>query len=308
MGINVLSLCDGMSCGQIALKELCIDVDNYFASEIEPNAIKVTQENFPNTKQIGDVTKITEDFLKQLPKIDFVCFGFPCRSLSPATRGRKEYNNGLKGVSGLFYPCNDILQWIKKNNNPNVLFLVENVNTSIKKDVKEISSKLGVDPVLIDSEIFSAQSRKRYYWTNIELDTLPKSKGLVLKDILESKVDEKFFYNNNFDFFGFDKRVCGMLDIKGHDMLKRISSPFFPSPTLTSCRGGNTQKKVLDNGRPRKLTPTEYRRLQTIPDWYVTNVANSHIYNMCGDGWNIETIKFLLKNLERSLNNGVGID
>lgn len=302
MGINVLSLCDGMSCGQIALKELGVDVDNYFASEIEQNAIKVTQENFPATKQIGDVTKITEDFLKQLPKIDFVCFGFPCRSLSAATRGRKKYNNGLKGISGLFYPCNDILQWIKENNNPNVLFLVENVNTSLEEDLKEISAKLGVDPVLIDSEIFSAQSRKRYYWTNIELDTIPKSKGLVLKDILESEVDEKYFYNKSFEFLGLDKRVCGILDINGHDILKRISSPNFPCPTLTSCRGGNTQKKVLDSGRPRKLTPTEYRRLQTIPDWYKMNVANSHIYNMCGDGWNIETIKFLLKNLERSLN------
>ncbi len=114
--MNVLSLCDGMSCGQIVLKELNIPIDSYYASEIDKNAIKVTQDNFPNTIQIGDVTKITEDFLKTLPKIDLVLFGSPCRSLSKATAGREKYNNGLQGISWLFYPCNDILQWIKKNN------------------------------------------------------------------------------------------------------------------------------------------------------------------------------------------------
>ena len=97
MGINVLSLCDGMSCGQIALKELSIDVDNYYASEIDKNAIKVTQDNFPNTIQLGDVIALSEDekTLKELPKIDLIMFGFPCRSLSNATAGRKEYNNGM---------------------------------------------------------------------------------------------------------------------------------------------------------------------------------------------------------------------
>ena len=190
--MNVLSLCDGMSCGQIALKELNIPIDSYYASEIDKNAIKVTQDNFPNTIQIGDVTKITEDFLRTLPKIDLVLFGSPCRSLSKATAGREKYNNGLQGISWLFYPCNDILQWIKKNNNQNVKFLVENVDSDKKDDIEEMSNLLGVQPIMIDSNLFSAQDRKRNYWTNIPIAPLPKSCDTVLKDILDNNVDEKF--------------------------------------------------------------------------------------------------------------------
>ena len=295
--MNVLSLCDGMSCGQIVLKELNIPIDSYYASEIDKNAIKVTQDNFPNTIQIGDVTKITEDFLRTLPKIDLVLFGSPCRSLSKATAGREKYNNGLQGVSWLFYPCNDILQWIKKNNNQNVKFLVENVDSDKKDDIEEMSNLLGVQPIMIDSNLFSAQDRKRNYWTNIPIAPLPTSCDTVLKDILDDNVDEKYFYNKPFTYNGDDKKVQATLEMKGHDIIKRVNNKNYKSPTLTSCRGGNLQKKVYDNGRCRKLTPNEYRKLQTIPDWYKMNVANSHIYNMCGDGWTIEVIKHILKGL-----------
>ena len=295
--MNVLSLCDGMSCGQIALKELNIPIDSYYASEIDKNAIKVTQDNFPDTIQIGDVTKITEDFLKTLPKIDLVLFGSPCRSLSKATAGREKYNNGLQGISWLFYPCNDILQWIKKNNNPNVKFLVENVDSDKKDDIEEMSNLLGVQPIMIDSNLFSAQDRKRNYWTNIPIAPLPTSCDTVLKDILDDNVDEKYFYNKPFTYNGDDKKVQATLEMKGHDIIKRVNNKNYKSPTLTSCRGGNLQKKVYDNGRCRKLTPNEYRKLQTIPDWYKMNVANSHIYNMCGDGWTIEVIKHILSGL-----------
>ena len=295
--MNVLSLCDGMSCGQIALKELNIPIDSYYASEIDKNAIKVTQDNFPDTIQIGDVTKITEDFLRTLPKIDLVLFGSPCRSLSKATAGREKYNNGLQGISWLFYPCNDILQWIKKNNNPNVKFLVENVDSDKKDDIEEMSNLLGVQPIMIDSNLFSAQDRKRNYWTNIPIAPLPTSCDTVLKDILDDNVDEKYFYNKPFTYNGDDKKVQATLEMKGHDIIKRVNNKNYKSPTLTSCRGGNLQKKVYDNGRCRKLTPNEYRKLQTIPDWYKMNVANSHIYNMCGDGWTIEVIKHILSGL-----------
>lgn len=295
--MNIVSLCDGMSCGQIALKELGIDIDKYYASEIEPNAIKVTKDNFPETIHLGDVTKITEEMLKTLPKIDLVMFGFPCRSMSKATAGRKEYNNGLQGVSWLFYPCNDILQWIIKNNNPDVKFLVENVDSNNKADINEVSEQLGVEPVMIDSNLFSAQDRKRNYWTNIPIAPLPTSCDIILEDILDSVVDEKFYYKETFTYNGADKKVEATLHINGHDILKRVNNKRFKSPTLTSCRGGNCQKKVYDEGRCRKLTPNEYRKLQTIPDWYKMNVANSHIYNMCGDGWTIEVIKHIFRGL-----------
>ena len=296
-GISVLSLCDGMSCGQIALNELGIKIDNYYASEIDKNAIKCTQENFPNTIQLGDVTEITEEMLHKLPTIDLIMFGSPCRSLTKATCGREKYNKGLKGVSWLFYPCAEILHWIQKHNNPNVKFLVENVDSNKTQDIQEMSDVLGVEPVLINSNIFSAQDRKRNYWTNIPISPLPSNNPLVLKDIMDNEVDDKYYYKQDFDFHGNDKKVCATLHIKGHDILKRVNNPNFKSPTLTACRGGNLQKKVFDNGRCRKLTPNEYRKLQTVPEWYKMDFADSHIYNMCGDGWTIEVIKHLLKNI-----------
>ena len=299
-----------MSCGQIALVEEGFAIKDYFASEIEKNAIKVTQENFPDTKQIGDVMNyvseikndkdiiLNEEKLKELPKVDLVIFGFPCRSMSKATAGRKEYNDGLKGVSWLFYPCNAILQWIKENNNPDVKFMVENVDSNNKTDLEEITQSLGVEPVMIDSNLFSAQDRKRNYWTNISIAEIPKQCELVLKDIMDETVDEKFYYDKPFTYHGDDKKVCATLHINGHDILKRVNNKNFKSPTLTSCRGGNLQKKVFDNGRCRKLTPNEYRKLQTIPEWYKMNVSNSQIYNMCGDGWTVDVIRHIFKGLK----------
>lgn len=274
----------------------------YYASEVEKNAIKTTQDNFPNTIQLGDVIALSEDIstLKTLPKIDLVMFGFPCRSMSKAVAGREEYNKGLKGVSGIFYYCLDILNWIRNNNNSDVWFLIENVNTSELKDVETISKLLNINPILIDSNLFSAQDRKRLYWTNIKVEELPKECSIVLQDILDEYVDDKFYYKQNFEFHGLDKKVCATLNINGHDILKRVNNKRFKAPTLTSCRGGNLQKKVYDEIRDqcRKLTPNEYRKLQTIPDWYKMNVSNTWIYNMCGDGWTIEVIKHILKGLK----------
>lgn len=296
--MNVLSLCDGMSCGQIALKEIGIVPEHYYASEIEKNAIKVTQYNFPNTIQIGDVTKITDEFLATLPKIDLVMFGSPRRSLSSATAGRPEYNNGLKGVSGLFYNCMHILQYIRQHNNSDVYFFVENVNSSKKADIAEMSRLLDVEPVLINSAVFSAQDRKRLYWTNIPIKTLPTENTLVLNDILESNVAEKYFYNVTHIYHGADKRVCATLCINGHDIIKRVYNKAYKAPTLTSCRGGNRQVKVYIDGRCRKLTPNEYRKLQTIPEWYKTdNIAPGQVYNICGDGWTIEVVKHIFMGL-----------
>ena len=303
--MNVLSLCDGMSCGQIALKELGIKVDKYYASEIDTNAIKVTQANFPSTIQLGDVKGITTEMLDKLPKIDLVLFGSPCRSLSKASqtiRNGVDYNNGLKGISGLFIDCVNILHYLQKNNNPELYFLSENVNVHAKNqdDLNKMTELIGVQPVLIDSSIFAAQGRLRNYWTNIPLSPLPEESPLVVKDILEQNVPDKFYYEQDFDFYGVDKRQAADLHIKGFDLIRRVVSPYFKSYTLTACRGGNTQVKVYDEKKHkvRKLTPLEYRRLQTIPDWYKMDVANSHIYNMCGDGWNIKTICYLLQNVK----------
>ena len=296
--INVFSMCDGMSCGQIALRELGYDINRYYASEIDKNSIKVTMHNFPDTVQIGDVNNIDAELLGGLPKIDLVIFGSPCRSLSKATLGREEYSNGLEGVSGLFYVCADILRWLVENNNPDLMFLCENVDSSRKADIGRMSEVLGVDPLEINSGLFSAQDRRRLYWTNIPVPELPTSCGLVMDDILESSVGEKYYYKQPHEVTDLDKRVCATLGINGHDILKRVYNTRYKSPTLTACRGGNRQVKIYEDGRVRRLTPEEYRRLQTIPDWYKTDcVAESHVYNMCGDGWTVEVIKHIFKGI-----------
>jgi DNA-cytosine methyltransferase len=170
--MNVLSLFDGLSCGQIALNKANISYDNYFASEIEKDPIRVTQHNYPNTIQLGDVCKISEN---DLPQIDLLCGGSPCQSFSPAISS----NTGFDGKSKLFFEYVRLLKELKPK-----YFLLENV--VMKKEWENvITSYLGVSPIMINSELFSAQSRPRLYWTNIPISKLPENNSLVLEDILQ---------------------------------------------------------------------------------------------------------------------------
>ena len=154
--MNVLSLFDGISCGQIALERAGVKVDKYYASEIEPNAIKVTQHNYPNTIQIGDVTKVQAT---SLPKIDLLIGGSPCQTFSIVGDG-----TGFNGKSGLFYEFLRLLREVKPKH-----FMLENVK--MKKEWRdEITKELNVMPTLINSNLLSAQDRERYYWTNIPGD------------------------------------------------------------------------------------------------------------------------------------------
>lgn len=300
--MNVLSMCDGMSCLQIAMTELEIPVDNYYVAEIYDKAIQVTQDNFPKTVQLGDLTKITIDDILKMPKIDIVAFGFPCRSNSKANYGKEKYNQGLRGVSGIFYDCLKVLRMIQEHNNADVKFIVENVDGMSAEDRQEVTKQLGCEYKEIDSADFGPQCRKRLWWCNFEILPYPKFNCSTLADVMDKDVDESYYYKQTFDYYGEEhKAVCAILHIKGNDILKRVNSKYYKCPTLISVRGGNNQKKVYDNGRCRKLTPTEYRRLQHIPHWYKMNVAKSHIYNMCGDGWDIAVIKHILKSLTNPL-------
>ena len=175
--MNVLSLFDGMSCGQIALDQLGVKVDNYYASEIDKYAIKVTQKNYPNTKQIGSVTEVKG---KDLPKIDLIICGSPCQGFSFA--GKQLNFNDPR--SALFFQFVRLLRECKPK-----YFLLENVR--MKKEYQEIISEhLGVEPVMINSTLVSAQNRVRLYWTNIPGLIQPEDKGLVLKDIIEDGVSD----------------------------------------------------------------------------------------------------------------------
>jgi DNA (cytosine-5)-methyltransferase 3A len=290
--IKILSLFDGISGGQIALNNIGITNYTYYASEINKDSIAVTQKNFPNTIQLGDVTQISNNQLNELGELDLLIFGSPCTDLSIIKSKTRE---SLKGnQSGLFYEALRIKNYL----NPKY-FLMENV-VSMKNESKNIISKeLNIQPIIINSNIFAAQDRERYYWTNIPLNPLPKSKNLILKDIMESNVKEKYYYKKNFTFNGWNKRVIATLHINCHDMGKRVYNPNMTCATLTAIRGGYQEKKVYDNNRCRKLTPLEYERLQTIPDGYtyMKGLSDNKRRSMLGDGFTIKAIEYILQNI-----------
>lgn len=180
-------------------------------------------------------------------------------------------------------------------------FLFENVASMNEESKKIISEYLGCEPILIDSACFSAQIRPRYYWTNIPFEhILPPEFPEVLKDIMQNpaEVDKKYFYNCSFDTPNMEKHICTQLHINGHDIIKRVQNPNFKCHTLTAVCGGNQQKKVLTNGRVRKLTPLEYERLQTLPDKYTEGVSDSARYKAIGNGWTVNVIAYIFEGLK----------
>lgn len=188
-------------------------------------------------------------------------------------------------------------------------FLYEN-NKSMSTAIRaEISKRFGFGPVCINSALVSAQNRQRLYWcgkrnpdgtySKVEI-VQPEDNGILLRDILEqaSTVPDRFWYSCPWHFTGLEVGDIVHLDINGNEQLKRVYSPDYKSPTLTTCGGGNTEAKVFQGGRPRKLTPKEYARLQTVPDWYVFPVSNSQIYKMTGNGWTVDVIVHLMSHFD----------
>lgn len=199
-GLNVLSLFDGMSCGQIALREVGIKVNKYFASEIDKYAIKQTQHNFPETVQLGSVTGV---HAADLPTIDLLIGGSPCQGFSFA--GKQLNFKDPRSV--LFFEYVRILREIQEYN-PGVLFLLENVR--MRRECEQvITEQLGLEPVVINSALVSAQNRVRLYWTNIRtreeanlFDTKvftdipqPEDRGIYIRDILEEDVPKSYHYS-----------------------------------------------------------------------------------------------------------------
>lgn len=310
--LRVLSLFDGISTGQYVLEKLGIPVEVYYASEIEQSTIDITMFHYPKTVQLGDVTQV--DFKQFKGKIDLLIGGSPCQSLSISTSKKRQ---NLDGKSKLFFDYVRALNDVKPK-----YFFLENV-ASMNNESKQIMSQyMGCNPQFIDSSIFSAQERKRLYWFNwgklhkdlvgnktYSVPVPVEREPLVIKDILEENPDEKYYYTQTFDFHGLDKSVCATLHINGHDILKRVHSPYAKCHTLTCCRGGNLQKKVYDEKRNqcRKLTPLEYERLQGLPDDYTKYgiggklMSTTARYNAVGNGWEANTICHLFGGLKEEL-------
>ena len=297
--MNVLSLFDGISCGQVALERAGIKVDNYFASEIDKYAIKVTMKNYPNTIQLGDVTKISykngvlysENGKFNVGKIDLLIGGSPCQGFSFA--GKQL--NFEDPRSKLFFEYERILKEV----NPEY-FLLENVK--MKKEYKDVISEcLNVEPIMINSSLVCAAERKRYYWSNIPNITQPNDLKIILKDIVvdATKVPEKYWYDKEFVYNGDDKKVQCTLNIKGKRLMREVYNLNGKCNTLLcDGNGGNLQKKVYQNGKCRKLMPIEYERLQTLPDNYTDCVSDSRRYTAIGNGWTVDVIAHIFSFLK----------
>lgn len=298
--INVLSLFDGMSCGQIALNKVGIEYENYFASEIDKYAMQITMANYPNTKQLGDVKKVTA---VQLPKIDLLIGGSPCQGFSFAGAGLNFEDERSK----LFFEFVRLKNELKPK-----YFLLENVK--MKQEFQDIiSEQLGVKPVMINSSLVSAQNRERLYWTNIPVIGQPIDKGILLKDIIEdgqvlkdkSQTILATLYKENAKSM-IKRNKQGILILKNIYPKKgqngNIYSIFGKCKTLSAGVGikgngiGSSNAPKIESINAdgwRKLSPLECERLQTVPDGYTKYVSDTQRYKALGNGWTVDVISFI---------------
>jgi DNA-cytosine methyltransferase len=317
--MNVLSLFDGISCGKVALIKNGIKIKHYYTSEIDNHAMEISQKNFPENMQLGNVKNIDSEKLSSLKNIDLIFAGFPCQDISYA--GKRL---GLKGErSGLFWEFHRILKTIQKRN-PNVLFLVENVGGITTHDMELISDALNVSSIYLDAGYFSPQRRKRHYWTNLPLDAqLPKRANTsVLGDILENNVSiidyelpekwlsvyERLNEGENWRQLSLDhpERIqientrAKHTNPGGQSGFWKIYSKQEKSPTLLAqgLKQKMTRFVIKDwEYKIRYPTPLEFERLQGLPEGYTEGVKNYARYKMIGNGWNVNTIQWLTKNI-----------
>ncbi len=304
MGLKVLSLCDGKSGGQIALKELGIEVDDYFASEVDEHAIKVAKHNFPNTIHIGDITKVryfdgilySENGTYEVGKIDLVIGGTPCTGFS--VNGKKL--NFDDPQSKLLF---DYIR-IRNEINPKY-YLLENVAT-MKKEIKDlIDEYVGEVGKFINSNCLSAQNRKRYYWTNLGLTNNLDISDLTINDILEESTKVVYMKEDK-----INKQCINPSETDGVITLNpkmnngkqtyqqdRIYDSKGKMVALTATLGNRFY--IKDNhDKIRKLTIREQARLQTVPEWYDFSIlSDNQASKVIGNGWTINVIKYILKEL-----------
>ncbi len=289
--MKILSLFDGISCGQLALQRQGIHYDSYFSSEINKNQIQVTQDNFPNTIQLGDVTQVGGD----LPPIDLLIGGSPCQGFSSAGK-RLNFNDPR---SKLFFEFIRLLNQI----NPRY-FLLENV--VMKKEFQDIiSNHLGVEPILINSSLVSGQNRNRFYWTNIKFN-LPIDRNIKLKDILEKDFDynKASITGRRLNQFGkredYNKNIpitqCLEVRVENADKCNCLTT--VDKDNVLTPLGIGRHPDVFKRKLPfRYYSVIEYERLQTIPENYTKQVTKTQAKTLIGNGWTVELISHIFKHL-----------
>ncbi len=293
--MNVLSLFDGISCGMVALERAGIPVEKYSAYEIDKYAITVSEKNYPYIERHGDV--FYGNF-KKYKGCDLLIGGSPCTYWSVAKKGRETTPDG-EGFR-LF------MQYIRAlEESRSKYFLYEN-NNSIHKTIKaEISKFLGVEPIMIDSALVSAQQRKRCYWTNIPNVIQPEDKEIYLKDIIVSGIKQgkcpTFTATGSFVFNNLVAEPVRIGQIGNGGLGERIYSVYGKSVSMKANGGGGGAKtglyKIdLPDGDYiiRKLYPIEAERLQTLPDNYTEGVSNTQRYKCIGNGWTVDVIAHIL--------------
>jgi site-specific DNA-cytosine methylase len=288
--MNVLSLFDGMRCGHIALDRAGIEVGTYYASEVDKYALQVAQENYPNTIQLGDINNWI-DWDIDWPSIDLIIGGSPCQGFSFA--GKKLNFNDER--SKLFFEFVRILNETKPR-----YFLLENV--VMKKEYQDIISKfLGVKPIQINSNLVSAQNRRRLYWTNIPFLFMPKDAGLTINDVLESPI-------KNANFATARRKID-----KRRYLKKSEKAPCLTARYYKGCKsdgapfvyfGNKKDGEEFDYSDFRMLTPVECERLQNVPDNFTDCVSNSQRYKMLGNGWTVDVIAHIFKGLTNARSAG----
>ena len=307
--MRVLSLFDGISCARVALERAGIQVELYYASEVDKYAIQIAQKNYPDTLQVGSVVDLQGHLITQ---IDLLIGGSPCQDRSITKKTRQ----GLSGErSGLFCEYVRILKEVKPR-----YFILENVASMPKEAKDTITRELGVEPIMINAALVSAQNRKRLFWTNIPDVHQPEDRGIFLKDIIQT---DNFYglysdYNNKCIY---EKAYtigtgCGtsrsstfqQVILKPVRIAKigkggqgdRVYSIEGKSVTLSANGGGRGAKTGLYAVKEfvRKLTPIECERLQGLPDNYTAGVSNSQRYKMLGNAFNVDVVAHILEGIK----------
>ena len=291
--MNVLSLFDGISCGQIALERAGINVDKYYASEINESAIRIAKKNYPNTIHLGNVEELS---FRDLGEIDLLIGGSPCQSLSSSNVWLKdgEYGVNGEGKSRLFWEYVRAYLILKPK-----YFFFENVASMRNIDRDIISEQLGVQPVKINSSQFSAQNRRRYYWTNIPFELLEETRytNETMKDILEDSVEDKYYLKQG-------TLDCVMRPASGGWQSGKMEIDLeIGRPITASCwkiHRADTDNYVTTEYQPkertnvRRLTPLEAERLQTLPDNYTAGEKDKDRYEAIGNGWTVDVVAHIL--------------